>query len=369
MRIKKLCLTHFRNYSSRQIEFSPNISFFYGKNAQGKTNLLEAIHLLCTAQSPRTRKTQDTVSWGEAEALIEGVFVSRGQETEAKLQISKSGEKTIRIGRQYLKKTSDLLGQFPAIFFSPDDLEIIKKTPQGRRRFLDLLFSQASKKYTNALLEYQKILKQRNECLCQIAEHKTNEQALEPWDEALITTGLSITNWRKQGLEKIVPVAEAIHQELTAGKESLQVKYLCSLGETKEQAKKNILKHRRNELATKKSCFGPHRDDLAILIDQREAKAYASHGQQHTAILSLKLAEFDYIKKAFGETPIVLLDDILLELDSSRFAALLKNLLEKTQAIMTGTEIGRFQEIALEEINFYEVSQGCIKENGPVKVA
>ncbi|MBU0581478.1 MAG: DNA replication/repair protein RecF [Candidatus Margulisbacteria bacterium] len=362
MQIKKVSLAHFRNYSSQSIEMAPKINMFYGENAQGKTNILEAIYFLSTSQSPRTNKVQELISWGEQQAFIEGIFQTKNEEKRLIIQINRTGQKIIKLNQQYLKKTSELLGLFPVIYFSPEDLEVIKKTPQGRRRFMDVLFSQTSKKYTYHLLKYQKILKQRNECLKQIAEKKTTPEELDAWDEALIEEGSEIVGLRKEGLKKLIVKAEELHQELTANQEALEIKYISSLTENKDKAREELKKYRRNEIITQKTCLGPHRDDLVIMINQREAKTYASHGQQRTAMLSLKLAELDYMENTFYEKPVVLLDDILLELDSLRLAALLKNLFQQAQTIITGTEKYLFAQAGQPEIKFYKIQKGSLAE-------
>lgn len=369
MQIKKLCLTHFRNYSSEKIEFTPNISFFYGANAQGKTNILEALCFLSTTQTPRTRNAQELIQWGQAEATVEGTIKTRQAEKRVAIQIKRDGAKTMCIDHHYLKRASELLGQFPVVFFSPEDLEIIKKSPQGRRRFIDVLLSQTSKQYAFQLMQYHKILKQRNSCLKQISESKAESHSLDVWDEELIETGFKITDYRKKSLDQLIPNAEKIHQELTEQQELLEVKYLCSLGEQKIQAREKLKQYRRNEIATQKTCFGPHRDDLLILINKRQAKAFASHGQQRTAIISMKMAELEYMEQVFKEKPIVLLDDILLELDSQRLAALLKNLLNSTQTIITGTETHRLEKLGPQDVHYYEVAKGKIKQQDGIKVS
>lgn len=365
MYIKKLCLIHFRNYSTQTIEFSPELTFFYGQNAQGKTNILEAIFLLSTVRSPRTNKLQETVAWGEPETILEGIFQTRTKEKRVALQIKKNGEKIIRLDNRYLKKTSELLGQIPVVFFSPDDLDVIKKAPQGRRRFMDLLFSQTSRKYTHQLLEYTKILKQRNECLKQIAENKAKPRVLDVWDEGLVDAGLALTRLRTAGLQALLPEAERIYREITEGTEELKIKYLSSMGEDKIKVMEKIKQHRQNELATQQTCLGPQRDDLLVLIEQHSAKNFASHGQQRTAMISLKLAELKYFERVFQERPIVLLDDILLELDAQRFSVLIKSLFQKTQTIMTGTEQRRARRPG-QEVQFYEVESGNVRKKNTV---
>ncbi len=337
----------------------------FGNNAQGKTNILEALYFLSTTQSPRTQKSSELISWGRDEAILEaGIKMRYGLKTVI-MQIKKNGEKLISVDHRFLKRTSDLLGQFPMIFFSPDDLEVIKKAPQGRRRFMDMLFSQANRTYAQTLMLYEKILKQRNECLRQINERRTTSRALSAWNDQLLETGFKITALREEGLKILGVEAAQTHQELTERNELLSVCYLSSFGKTRQEARQKLQENEAHEIASQRTLFGPHRDDIYILVNERDAKAFASHGQQRTAMISLKMAEIRYLEQAFGERPIVLLDDILLELDPSRFQALLRTLFQQTQTIMTGTETHRFLSENKREVLFYAVEQGSVQRVGP----
>jgi DNA replication and repair protein RecF len=360
MHVKKLRLQNFRNYPELDVDLAQELTFFFGNNAQGKTNILEALYFLSTTQSPRTQKDQELVRWGEDEALIEAQVETRTGRKIVMLQIKKNGEKMISIDHKYLRKSSDLLGQFPMIFFSPEDLEVIKKAPQGRRRFLDILFAQTSRQYAYDLLQYDKVLRQRNECLRQIYERRTTPAALQPWNEELLAAGARVTKSRKQELPLLIAAAEAIHAELTDGKERLTLRYISSWEEDLTLARERLRQNEDHEIASQRTLFGPHRDDIVILVNEREAKVFASHGQQRTAMISLKMAEIKYMEQAFGERPIVLLDDILLELDPQRFSALLKTLFQRTQTIMTGTEVHRFVTGIGAQSRIFEVNNGKV---------
>lgn len=362
MHVKKLVLEDYRNYQKLAIDIAPELTFFYGNNAQGKTNILEALYVLSTTQSPRTLKAQDLVKWGSDRALLEAHIATRTGDHVVMMDIKKNGEKTISIDHQFLKRSSDLLGKFPMIFFSPDDLEVIKKAPQGRRHFMDLLFSQTNSKYAYYLRQFFQVIKQRNECLKQIFLRRTDASSLIPWNEALIETGFYIADHRRNELPKLITAAEDIHGQLTEDKEKLTLKYISSLDGDKDRARQKLKENQDHEIASQRTLFGPHRDDLLILVNEREAKAFASHGQQRTAMISLKMAEIRYMEQEFGERPIVLLDDILLELDPQRFQALLQTLFEKTQTIMTGTEQHRFLQSKGAEGMLYQVDNGKIME-------
>jgi DNA replication and repair protein RecF len=363
MRINKLILNNFRNYQSQQIDLLSELTFIHGNNAQGKTNILEAMFFLCTAQSVRANKAKELIRFGEEEAFIEGFFdTQQNTEQRVAIQIKKNGDKIIRVGNNYIKKISEFLGMFPVIFFSPEDIDTIKNSPQGRRQFIDLLFSQTNKKYSYNLLQYYKILKQRNECLKMIFEHKTNIDSLGIWDDALIDFGLKVSEARKEGISQLLETAQKKHLELTEQAEELKIKYKCSLGFDKDKARAELKKNRDYDIISGRTNIGPQRDDLLIDINGREARRFASHGQQRTAMISLKISEIEYTQNVRGERPIVLLDDVLLELDSVRFTALVKTLSGNTQTVMTGTETHRFKDIFLGNIQFYKVEQGKLCE-------
>ncbi|MCL2621438.1 MAG: DNA replication/repair protein RecF [Firmicutes bacterium] len=324
MVISKLEVTNFRNYKKGVINFNPFLNVLVGSNAQGKTNILEAIFLCTVGRGWRTKKDKELIKWNEEFLNIKlDIKKEYGNET-IEIFLNKE-KKIIKINSIPITKTSGLLGKLNCVFFSPDELKLIKEAPADRRRFLDIDISQIDKEYFFALTKYNKILAQRNTLL-----KKPKEQILETigiWDAELKKYGKIIIDKRKSFLESLKPIIKKEHSFLTDSKEEIEIEYQTT----------GLNFNLEKDLILKYTTVGPHRDDIKISINEKDVRDFASQGQQRTAALSLKLAELTVFKNITGETPLLLLDDVLSELDMQRQENLLKRV-QTLQCVITATE-------------------------------
>ena len=353
MWIKKIKLKNFRNYKEEEIEFGKNINVFYGENAQGKSNIIEAIFLCSMGKSLRTNKEKEMIKINENNFLIEAEYEKKDREGKIKIQLS--DKKLIFVNDIKIKKLSEILGNINIVIFTPDDIEIIKGGPQNRRKFLDIMISQLRPNYMHILSLYIKTINQRNNYLKQIKEENKDEKLLEIWDEKLAEYGIKIYEYRKEFIEKLINKIEKIHTNITKGKEILKIEYISNCKNKKEYLE--LLKERRKlDIIKGYTTKGIHRDDFILYINGKEANIYGSQGQQRTTVLSLKLAELNIIYDETGEYPILLLDDFMSELDKNRRQNLIEHIKE-TQVIITCTD-----KIALEKLNYleYNVKEGKI---------
>lgn len=348
MILGELQLAQFRNISTFKWQPHERANLLIGANAQGKTNLLEAIFLLGTTKSLRPGATSDDlIMAGQTEALVKGVIKREEPEVSRELDVMlKRGEpRQVRLNGKKLTPFSRIFGQLTVVLFVPEDLQLIKAGPAARRYYLDLEISQASPLYLAALQTYQRALKQRNAAIRMVAEDKATWNTVEAFDDALIHSGSEIIHFRRQAIEELAPLAAAV-QTRVAGKdgETLGLNYLCSLDHVSDNISQirsaftHALKERASEERGRATTLsGPHRDDLDILLDGRPARLFASQGQQRTTALALKLAEVQFLSKRLNENPVLLLDDVLSELDLDRQSALLGLLDEHVQTFVTST--------------------------------
>jgi len=354
--LKSLVLRNFRNYSDLELEFPGSINLIVGDNAQGKTNLLEAIYLLCTAKSHRTRMDNELIKHGEGGFYLKGIFESQysqclrgvnGGASSTKsigfrswVEISNTllGLKRVKINGTLQQKTSNLIGQTSVVIFSPESLTLVKGGPADRRKFLDTFISQINLAYLRFLQNYQLALKQRNELLKQIREKRATVDLLDSWDKQLIEIGTNIMKMRAEIIAKLAREARERHKELTESDENLEIIYQGSFKNHDAQSKylishyDNALNEARNiDILKGTTSIGPHRDDLIILVNNFEARRFGSQGQHRTIALALKLAEIDLILSETEELPIILLDDVASELDFNR-TTFLFNLLDRLNA-------------------------------------
>ena len=334
MWIKKIKINNFRNYKNQEINLEKNINLFYGENAQGKTNIIEAIFLSSMGKSFRAKKDKEMIMLGEENSSIELEYEKTDR--DGKIKIELGNKKIVYINGIKIKKLSELLGKINVVIFTPDDINILKGGPQNRRRFLDIMISQLRPNYMYNLNLYLKTLEQRNNYLRQIKEENKNENMLDIWDEELTNYAINIYNYRKEFIEKIKNKIKKTHGEITNNKEKIKIEYLSEC--ISKEKYLDLLKQRRKlDIIKGYSTKGIHRDDFIIYINDKELSTYGSQGQHRTAILSLKLAELNIVKDEIGESPILLLDDFMSELDEKRR----KNFLEKiedVQVIITCTE-------------------------------
>lgn len=341
MKVKKIFLKNFRNYEHCAVEFFDGVNILQGKNAQGKTNLLEAIYFCSIGKSLRVGREKEVINFKSDTSKIKLLIEKKYKNSEIYLIFSKFAKKTIKVDNIPIKKIGELLGEFNAVYFSPDELKLIKESPEDRRRFIDIHISQTSKQYFYLLGRYEKILLSRNRILKENYNNKNLKDLIEIYNKQLIDIGSNIILYRLDFVRKLSPIADDCHKYLTNNNENLKIIY-TGINENNLQAIKNMFKLKleasfEKDLKLGFTTVGPHRDDLKILINDIDIRIYGSQGQQRTVALSLKLAELEIIKQEVGEMPVLLLDDVLSELDVNRRNRLLK-FCTKTQTFITGTD-------------------------------
>lgn len=345
MRIKSITLRDFRNYNQLNVSFADSYNIIYGNNAQGKTNIIEAIFLCASGRSHRTSKDDELIRNDAFGFEIKLQLSKNGSDEEIHVTFNKEERKKIRINEVPLKKLVDLMGHLNAVIFSPEDLLIIKQGPAERRRFIDITLSQLRPAYFHDLQQYAKILFQRNCLLKKITVQKDLEETLEVWNRHLVKTGSRIMKARMNFINRLDEFAAARHETLTNNEEKLKLNYSPSFEynlisndtDIDEIFNRVLNESKAKEIMRGTTLFGPHRDDLDIVLNGESTKIFGSQGQQRTAALSMKLAEIDLMKEESGEYPVLLLDDVLSELDDRRKEYLLDSIGE-VQAFITCTD-------------------------------
>lgn len=337
-----MTLTNFRNYERETFDFSEGLNILTGRNAQGKTNCAEAVFFLCTGTSVRARRDDKLIRIGESEASLLATAESRYGEIRLEAVLREHG-KELRINGSKVSRTVEWIGNVNAVFFSPSELRLIQDGPDERRRFLDISISQTSHAYYTALLRYRKILEQRNTLLKEHNDALVLE-TLPIWDEQLCKYAAVIGKARREFIDRLAPYAAEAHTFLTDGAERLSIaserKYEGSESDIAEKLYREMASRYEKDLRLGFTTVGPHRDDLDIRINERDAKQYASQGQTRTAALALKLAEEEIFKEITGEAPVLILDDVLSELDLPRRKKLVERI-EGAQTILTCTHAER----------------------------
>ncbi|MBP3911673.1 MAG: DNA replication/repair protein RecF [Niameybacter sp.] len=334
MYIQELALNNFRNYGEVNIQLDKGINIFKGDNAQGKTNVLEAIYLCATARSHRTSQEKEVIKWNEEAAHITLDVQKRTFNDKIDFHITQKG-KAVAINKLPVAKLGELFGTLTVVMFSPEDLQLIKKSPKERRRFIDIELCQFNKLYYYALKQYYKVLKQRNNALKQYQQNP-NPDMLDIWDMQYVEYAKEVIRRRSEFIQEINEVAKKIHANISGGKEDLEVVYEPNVLEANIEEK--VARYRQKDIMTQSSSVGPHRDDLKFLINGMDVKVYGSQGQQRTVVLSMKLAELRLMQENLGEAPILLLDDVLSELDDSRQKYLF-SYTENIQTLITCTGV------------------------------
>ena len=357
MWIKKIKLNNFRNYTDETIEINNGINVFYGENAQGKTNIIEAIFLCAIGKSYRASKDKEMIKLTNEEGSVEIEF--KRSDREGKIKIFLSEKKNILVNGVKIKKLSELLSNLNIVIFTPDDINILKGGPSNRRKFLNILIGQLKPNYIFLLNNYLKILEQRNKYLKQIKEEGKPEELLEIWDEKLSDYAIKICEYRTKFIEKIKKEINKIHSEITSNKEKIEIKYISECYNLEEF--KKILKSRRKlDIIRGYTSKGIHRDDFSISINGKDVGVYGSQGQHRTAVLSLKLSELSVVKEEIGEFPVLLLDDFMSELDEKRINNFLKKF-NGVQVIITCTSK---LDIEKNKIYIYNVQEGKVTLEG-----
>lgn len=342
MKIKKLFLQNFRNYQSEQLVFLDGLNVLYGKNAQGKTNCAEAVFYLCTGASLRIRHDKQLIKIGEEKAYICAEAENRYGNVTIEATIYEN-KREIRVNGSKIAKNADLMGHLGSVFFSPGELRLIQDGPDERRRFMNISISQNSPNYYTALLRYNKILDQRN-ALLKNPDVNLVLDTLPVWDDQLCKYASVILAKRREFMQKLAPYAKDLHAFVTDNKECLEVEldkqYVGDEREIAETLKRRLSNTYEKDLRLGFTTVGPHRDDINLLVNGVDAKAYASQGQTRTVALSLKLAEMQIFKEISGEYPVLILDDVMSELDLPRRKKLL-NRIKDVQTILTCTHTER----------------------------
>ena len=358
MIIKTLELTDYRNYESLKIDFGPGVNILYGDNAQGKTNILEAIFLAATTKSHRGTNDKDIIRFGAEEGHLRILLFKNDVDTRLDIHIRKSKTKVIAIDQKKIKKATELLGLLNVVFFSPEDLSIIKNGPAERRRFTDMELCQLDDFYLYNLNNYNKIVNQRNTLLKDISFNPSLKETIEIWDSQLVSYGSKVIERRKAFVDQLNEVIGPVHEKISGHKESLRIIYDPNARiEDFEQA---LSASTDRDIKTKMTNVGPHRDDLVFMIGDIDIRKFGSQGQQRTAALSLKLAEIEIVKRLTGDIPILLLDDVLSELDSGRQKFLLDSIGD-VQTIITCTGVEDFVNSRIKIDRLFEISNGTLK--------
>lgn len=357
MIIKRLELADYRNYATLDLEFDKGTNILYGDNAQGKTNILEAIYMAATTKSHKGSKDKEMIGFGKEEAHIRTYLEKEGVGTRVDMHLRKAGSKGIAIDGQKIKKAAELLGLCNVVFFSPEDLSIIKNGPAERRRFVDMELCQLDSFYLYNLNHYNKIVNQRNKLLKDMYMNPELKDTLAIWDSQLVSFGSKIVERRKLFVDQLNEIIYEIHKKLSGGKEELIISYEPNVAI--EEFEKSLRYNQDRDIRMKQTSIGPHRDDFAFLNKDVDIRKYGSQGQQRTAALSLKLSEIELVKKIAKDTPILLLDDVLSELDSNRQNYLL-NSIGDIQTIITCTGLEEFVNNRFEVNKIYKVKNGVV---------
>ena len=339
LKIKQLKLKNYRNYDLLELDFDPSTNILYGDNAQGKTNILESIYMCGTTKSHRGTKDRDMIRFGQEEAHIEAVIDKKGVPFEIDIHLKNNSPKGVAINKMPIRRAIELFGIVNIVFFSPEDLNIIKNGPSERRKFIDLELSQLDKVYLSDLTNYNRIINQRNKLLKDVYDRKDLMETLDIWDLQLVNYGKKIIDRRNQFIVELNEIVGKVHEQLTGGKEHLQIYYEPSVSSMDFET--NLIKNREKDIKMKSTSVGPHRDDICFMADGLDIRKFGSQGQQRTAALSLKLSEIEIVKKVINDTPILLLDDVLSELDKHRQNYLLDSISD-IQTLITCTGLDDF---------------------------
>lgn len=359
MIVESIRLENFRNYKSLKLKFDPGTNIFYGDNAQGKTNILESVYLCGTTKSHKGSKDREVIQFMQEESHIRMKLIRGESPVRIDMHLKKNKPKGIAINGVPIRKASELFGIANFVFFSPEDLNIIKNGPSERRHFIDMELCQLNKVYLHQLSNYNKIVNQRNKLLKEISFRPDYMDMLDIWDVQMAEYGKKIIEERKAFIERLNKIIYEIHQHLTGNKEELYISYEENVSAKDFEAA--LKRGREKDIRMKMSMTGPHRDDICFKIKNVDIRKFGSQGQQRTAALSLKLSEIELVKQEIGDTPILLLDDVLSELDSSRQRYLLDSI-HNIQTMITCTGLDDFVENQFQINKVFHVIDGKVFE-------
>ncbi|RYM04704.1 DNA replication/repair protein RecF [Sporolactobacillus sp. THM7-7] len=369
MKLETIELTNFRNYGSLSLSFSDSVNVFQGENAQGKTNLLEAIYVLAIAKSPRTTHDKELIKWGADYGKIKGRLFRRDDTLPLELVITKNGKKA-RANHLEKRRLSDYVGLCNVVMFTPEDLNLVKGSPAVRRRFINMEMGQIEPVYLHHLSEYRQVLQQRNALLRDFSRPTGDrEMLLDILTEKLIRLAAEIVFRRQTFIFQLNSTAEPIHSEISHGRERLSIRYQSGIGDVSEEHdrskivkayEKSYERLKSREIQRGVTLMGPHRDDLKFEVNHRNVQTFGSQGQQRTAALSVKLAEIELMKHEVGEYPLLLLDDVLSELDDLRKSHLLGVFKEKVQTFVTTTSTEGLDRRLMERATLFQIRNGTV---------
>jgi DNA replication and repair protein RecF len=383
--LANVSLFDFRNYAELELSLERSATVFFGGNAQGKTNLLEAVALTALTRSPRTQQSADLIRFGQSAARVTCEVQTESSREQLEVRIllrpaatlqvepARESDSSGRASKRFTRngaprRSGDMMGALRVVLFWPDDLQLIKGAAEGRRRFLNTLLSQLDPHHARELNRYTHLLEQRNALLRAIREARQPTDGLEYWTSSLAESGATIMVERQRRLLELQPIAAAFHRELSDDRERLELRYRpagARIGEAPrelvvEQLKLAMRDSRDEEIARGQTAVGPQRDDVEVWLDDHEARLFASQGQQRSAVLSLKLAELHYLAEVSGEQPVLLLDDVMSELDPARRERLLAALEPGPQALITAADLNDLPKSIVERAAVFRVEQGTV---------
>lgn len=372
MYLSRLELTDFRNYESLRLDCERQLGILVGQNAQGKTNVLEAVLLLALGRSPRTSRDAELVRWGCQEAIVRGEVRRTAREpVTVSVGLRADGSKQVKVDGEPRRRLADAVGEINVVLFGPEGLRLVSGGPSERRGYLNGCLGQTSRAYLEALASYKGVLRQRNGLLRQAQQRPVDPELLAAYDDQFAAAAARLMVHRAQQVTLLAAEAARVHEGLSGGREQLQLRYdpsvRCPLTDEAEVAAavvERLVARQDESLRRGVTLLGPHRDDLDVALDGREARTYASQGQQRTAALSLKIAELRVVAQAIGEPPLLLLDDVLSELDPLRRAAVMALVDEADQVLVTCADAELFSRELRDSAEIWQVRAGTVEAAG-----
>lgn len=368
MILSELHLHHFRNYEDQTVHFAPGVNVLIGHNAQGKTNMLEAIYALSLTRSHRTNNDRELINWQEKSASISGVVQKASGRVPLELQFTKEGKRA-KVNHLEQARLAQYIGQLNAILFAPEDLSLVKGAPAVRRRFMDMEFSQMSSKYLYNASQYRSLLRQRNKYLKQLKYGQQHDRVLlDVLSDQLAAYGAELVVARFHFLQQLEKWAADLHYQISLNAEKLRLVYATQLKVTAEttvdDAYQQLLtifkENKAREIDQGSTMSGPQRDDIRFLVNGKNVQSFGSQGQQRTTALAVKLAEIDLMKEQTGEYPLLLLDDVLSELDTVRQTHLLTAIQDKVQTFLTTTSLSDVARQLINEPTIFNIKNGTL---------
>lgn len=370
MILQELSLRHFRNYADLKLDFAPGVNVLLGENAQGKTNLLEAIYVLALTRSHRTSKDRELIQWHQKQAVVAGRVKKRVETLPLQVEIDQKG-KRVQLNHLYQQRLSAYIGGLNVVLFAPEDLELVKGAPQIRRRFMNMEFGQMSPQYLHVTNQYRTLLIQRNNYLRQLKYgEQTDKVLLGVLSDQLAAAGAQVSYQRYQMIKRLEKWAQSLQQQISVQKEQLAIKYVSQLqiddqqdtDSLQDQLQDFYHQHLDHEIEMGTTLMGPQRDDIQFLVNGQNVQRYGSQGQQRTTALAVKLAEIDLIKEQTGEYPLLLLDDVLSELDNDRQTNLLAAIQDKVQTFLTTTSLSGVAKELIKTPTIFHIQHGQVEK-------